>query len=176
MKLSTACGSVTAILILAVTCSSFAQGITLSTNCHVSFATIEAARQILTNPDGVQTGWTINVTNQNERLSAVPILFATTPQYDIRKGGEFFDYLTFKLLVVSNQGGTWAAKLKDGKPRLLDSSEAQGFLEQIGGNTDYIIHPDEILAENFVYLVKGTTNLATPQIVDELKKVLGQTQ
>lgn len=125
----------------------------------------------ITNPDGVQTGWAITITNQNESLSAVPILFATAPQYDLKKGGEFFDYLAFKLLVVANQDRTWAAKLTDGKPRLLDPTEAQGFLDQIGGNTDYIIHPDEILAVNFVHMVNGETNLVTPRIVEEMKRV-----
>ncbi len=134
----------------------------------------DLAPRKITNPDGVQTGWAITVTNQNESLAAVPILFATTPQYDLKKGGEFFDYLTFKLLVVSNQGAAWAPKLTDGKPRLLDPPEAKGFLEQIGGNTDYIIHPDEILAVNFVHMVNGETNLATPRIVDEMRKVLRQ--
>ena len=128
----------------------------------------------ITNPDGVQSGWAINVTNQNQDLFAVPILFASTSQYNPTKGGEFFDYLIFKLLVVTNQGGRWQPKLMAGKPHLLEPQESQGFFEQVGRNTDYIIHPDEILAVNFVHLINGETNLATPRIVEEMKKVFRQ--
>jgi hypothetical protein len=128
----------------------------------------------ITNPDGVQSGWAINITSQNQGLSAVPILFASASRYDPEKGGEFFDYLIFKLLVVTNHGGSWQPKLMEGKPYLLEPTEAQGFYEQVGRNTDYIIHPDEILAMNFVHMINGETNLATPRIVAEMKKVFMQ--
>jgi len=125
----------------------------------------------ITNPDGVQTGWAINITNQNQGLTAVPILFASASQYNPTKGGEFFDYLIFKLLVVTNDGARWQPRLMGGKPLLLETREVQGFFEQVGKNTDYTIHPDEILAVNFVQMIQGETNLATPRIVEEMKKV-----
>jgi hypothetical protein len=46
------------------------------------------------------------------------------------------------------------------------------FQEKIGRNTTYIIHPEEILADNFVHLVRQREKLATPRIVEELQKVL----
>jgi hypothetical protein len=124
----------------------------------------------ITNPDGVQSGWAIQITNQNHELSAVPILFASTAQYDPQKGGEFFNYLQFKLLVVTNHNDTWQPQLLENQPCLLEPREAHGFFEQVGQNTDYIIHPDEILAVNFVHLINGKTNLPTPRIVEEMKK------
>ena len=36
--------------------------------------------------------------------------------------------------------------------------ESAGFFEQVGRNTGYIIHPDEILAENFVKLAIGISD------------------
>lgn len=126
----------------------------------------------ITNPDGVQSGWAIQLTNHDQILSAVPILFASAARYDPNKGGEFFDYLTFKLLVVANQTGTWGAKLVENVPVLLDPQEAHGFFEQVGRNTDYIIHPDEILADNFVKMINGATNLATPRIVEKMTELL----
>ena len=45
-------------------------------------------------------------------------------------------------------------------------------MEQIGGNTNYIIHPDEILADNFVHLALEAEKLATPRIIEEMKKTL----
>jgi hypothetical protein len=126
----------------------------------------------ITNPDGVQTGWRIIVTNQSRVVSAVPILFASTPRYDPKKGGEFFDYLTFKLLAVEEADGRWGPSLQNGRPELLDAKTVSGFFEQVGRNTDYIIHPDEILAVNFEQLALDHTNLPTPRILREMKDVL----
>ena len=131
------------------------------------------ARRI-TNPDGVQTGWCINVTNRNQSFPVVPILYASTARYDPRKGGEFFNYLVFQLLVVTKSGERWQPKLVDGQPELLQPRQVRGFFEQVGSNTDYIIHPDEILAENFERMARGETNLPTPRIVAEMKRVFAE--
>lgn len=47
-----------------------------------------------------------------------------------------------------------------------------GFLEQVGENTNYLIHPDEILADNFVLLVTGKKGVPSPEVVEKLGKVL----
>ena len=40
---------------------------------------------------------------------------------------------------------------KDGTST-LKIEETQNFFEQIEENTNYIIHPDEVLADNFIFL------------------------
>src|SRR5262249_53760328 len=52
----------------------------------------------ITNPDGVSMRWSINVTNQGQAFRVIPILYATVEKYPVEKGGEFFNYLDFKLL------------------------------------------------------------------------------
>jgi hypothetical protein len=126
----------------------------------------------ITNPDGVQTGWMITVTNNGQAISTVPILYSSTDRYDIQKGGEFFNYLVFKLLAVTNGPAGWQSLRVAGNPQLIDPGEANGYLDQVGRNTDYIIHPDEILAVNFVHLINGKTDVATPRILSEMKEVL----
>jgi hypothetical protein len=126
----------------------------------------------ITNPDGVQTGWRIVVTNQSRAVSVIPILFASTPRYDLKKGGQFFDYLTFKLLAVSPLDNRWEPSWQNGHSELVDATAVSGFFEQTGRNTDYIIHPDEILAVNFEQLALGHTNLPTPRILNEMRDVL----
>ena len=34
----------------------------------------------------------------------------------------------------------------------IKTKEVNNFFEQIGRNTNYIIHPDEVLADNFIFL------------------------
>jgi len=133
---------------------------------------LELRGRKITNPDGVQFGWAISVTNRNTAVSVVPVLYSKEDRYDPSRGGEFFDYLQFKLMVVERADGRWQPALAGGKPQLLDPGAASGFLDQLGRNTDYIIHPDEVLAVNFVFLVRGKKNLPAPVIVAEMDKVL----
>ncbi len=46
------------------------------------------------------------------------------------------------------------------------------YFGAIGLNTRYIIHPEEILADNFVLLVRGERKVRTPRIIEELERVL----
>ena len=55
---------------------------------------------------------------------------------------------------------------------VIDPKKEPAFFEKVGKNTNYIIHPDEILADNFVHLVIGTKNLSTPRIIDEMRAAL----
>jgi len=126
----------------------------------------------LTNPDGVQINWMIVVQDQGRSLPVIPVLFSSEAAYDVRKGGEFFQYLVFRLLVLNENEGRYRPSLVDGKAHLLASEKLTGWREQIGENTSYTIHPDEILADNFVFLVNGRTNLPTPRIILEMRKAL----
>jgi hypothetical protein len=122
-----------------------------------------------TNPDGNQNGWLITLTNQNQVIQAVPELYSPV-EFDPAKTVNPFGF--FRLLVVTNSGERWSPKLAGGHAQLLHEREVQGFYEQIGRNTRYVIHPDEILAENFVLLINGDTNAETPRILQEMKRVL----
>jgi hypothetical protein len=126
----------------------------------------------ITNPDGVHNNFMIEVRHRAESVSVVPILYSSSPVYNPARGGEFFDYLVFKLMALEKTAAGYEPRQTGGKVQLLDPAEVSEFFEQIGRNTQYIIHPDEILADNFVLLVNGRTNLATPKIVLEMDRVL----
>ena len=57
-------------------------------------------------------------------------------------------------------------------PKLLDVGEVTGFFEQVGKNTSYLIHPEEILADNFVFLVTNKRGLPSPKVVENLGEIL----
>jgi hypothetical protein len=131
----------------------------------------ELRQRKVTNPDGVQNGWIIGLTNQVEALTAVPILLATGPTFNPNeRGASPFDY--FRLLVVKPEGTNWVAQQVAGRPRLLRPADTTGWFEQIGRNTGYTIHPDEILADNFVRLISGDTNVPTPRIIADMANAL----
>ena len=109
-------------------------------------------------------------------IDVVPILLSREPRYDAKKGGGLFDYMQFRLLAIEAEaktnGDRWRAKLENGQPVLLDPKGLESFHEQIGRNTSYIIHPEEVLADNFMILIGGKRKVQTPRILDEMRKPL----
>lgn len=53
-------------------------------------------------------------------------------------------------------------------PWELAPGQAPEYFAAIGDNTGYIIHPEEVLADNFVFLVTGREDLPSPEIVEDL--------
>jgi hypothetical protein len=47
-----------------------------------------------------------------------------------------------------------------------------GFMEQVGKNTDYVIHPEEVLADNFALLVLNSHQAASPDILRKMREGL----
>jgi hypothetical protein len=134
----------------------------------------DLADRRITNPDAPLVDCLIELADGGRTYVGAPVLYANATQYDAHQGGSLFRYLTFRLLVVEQQSGQWRPVLKDGKSVVIDPKTAPGFFEQVGKNTNYIIHPDEILADNFVHLVMENKELVTPRIVDEMAKVLAK--
>jgi hypothetical protein len=118
----------------------------------------DLADRRITNPDAPRNDHWIEVQYRGTSVRAIPILYARTPKYDPTKGGEFFDYLQFRLALISPGVGP------ESEARFVDVREVQGFFEQVGRNTDYIIHPEEILADNFALLFVKSSPVPTPAI------------
>jgi hypothetical protein len=131
------------------------------------------ARKI-TNPDAPFNDHCIRLQIGNENCWAVPILFSSSKKYDVKRGGEIFKYLQFQFLLVERAGNSLAAipMYAGKKPRLASLQQVSGFYEQAGRNTEYIIHPEEILADNFALLVLGGGNLPSPEVIAKLKELL----
>jgi hypothetical protein len=128
-----------------------------------------AGLQRITNPDAPKNDHWIGVKLEGKEFAAIPILYAESN--DAKKGGEFFNYLQFKLL-LGRLSGRGAVRYDDAKPKLVEVSEVDGFFEGIGKNTEYIIHPEEILADNFVLLVNGKTDVKSPEVLRKMRGVL----
>jgi hypothetical protein len=123
----------------------------------------------ITNPDAPTLANYIEIDVDGSWTKTVPVLYSSAVRYDPDKGGPFFRYLQFRLMAVEEKNGCWAAVTRDGGPLLIDPKNNASFHHQIGKNTGYIIHPDEILADNFVHLVERSNDLPTPQIVEQMR-------
>ncbi len=128
----------------------------------------------ITNPDAPRNDHFIALKAGGEECLAVPILFSTSETYDTKRGGEFFNYLSFKFLITARRASSHQLepKMENGERKLVPPKAVSGFFEQVGKNTNYIIHPEEILADNFALLVLGEHNVPSPEILQKMKAVL----
>ena len=131
------------------------------------------ARRRITNPDAPVNAHRIRVQQAGRQFWAVPVLYSTSERYDPLQGGSFFKYLQFRLLLEAVEDKAAAASAPAGsQPRLVEVEEVSGFFEQIGRNSSYIIHPEEVLAVNFALIVTGETEFPSPEVAEGIRSVL----
>ena len=135
----------------------------------------ELRNRKITNPDGPHIAYFIELEENDEKFPVVPVLYASVDRFP-EGAKNFFQVMQFKLMRVIRMGDEWQAQLSDGKPTFLEVNQRKttpaSLFAQIGKNTGYIIHPDEILADNFVYLVLDKKDLPSPQLVQGMRTLL----
>lgn len=127
----------------------------------------------ITNPDAPHVNCVLTLTRQERVLHVAPILFSKQAAYDSLENSNLFTELEFRLVPVQCTEGIWSVADPNPDRRLWSANEIPSFLQKIGRNTKYIIHPEEILADNFVHLILATPDLPDPWVVEELSATLG---
>ncbi len=104
----------------------------------------------LTNPDGISPDYYIQLTDGESSNKAIPLILSNKANFTL-VNPSFFSYLQFDLFELDESTG----KLLHGDNlgTTLTDGMMPGFFEQIKDNTQYIIHPDEIAADNFIYAI-----------------------
>ncbi len=104
---------------------------------------------LLNNPDGVSYQYVIDLEKDGEMVKAIPLITSKSKVYDPKKPN-FFDYLHFDLYSLDDKGDHYVAKSTTTGQTLLPMQSTPTFFTKIKDNTQYIIHPDEIMADNFM--------------------------
>lgn len=104
----------------------------------------------ITNPDGPTCEHVVRLRGPNGvEFDGALVIYSAAERYSPTVGRNLFAYLRTGIAVVDEEGGKYRVRVKPGgEPVLFSLEEVQGFYEQVGRNTRYVIHPDEILAEN----------------------------
>jgi hypothetical protein len=126
----------------------------------------------MTNPDAPINEHCIEITVDGAKVWAMPILLARQARFDPAAGIPFFGYLTLSMLVVDRGSTPATPALRDGAPVLVPMNQVGGFFEQVGRNTNYIIHAEEILASNFERLVLGEERAPSPEVLARIRAEL----
>jgi len=121
----------------------------------------------ITNPDATQTDSYITVTVGGKAVPCMMILYAKGDY----TGGSFFNYLSIGFLELQGDETKSAVIGREG-PVIHGMDEVENFFEQVGRNTQYIIHPEEIIADNFAFAVLGEEGLPDQELVQRIQAVL----
>jgi hypothetical protein len=125
------------------------------------------ARLRLTNPDAPENRHTIAVRRAGRGIEVLPFVHFPTDAFDARAG--FAGQMRTSWLPVERRGGRCSVRAEAERPAL---EELEGFGEQVGWNTGYVIHPEEILADNFAFLFRRPEKLASPEILERVRRIL----
>jgi hypothetical protein len=108
--------------------------------------------RILLNPDGTDWNFAIPLRLQDEEELAYPMIVSNQPQFDPAVPA-FFAYLKFQLFPLYASDKRYELDYTDDFIGLGQDWYGP-FFQKITNNTQYIIHPDELAADNFVLLTR----------------------
>lgn len=113
------------------------------------------SKRILTNPDAPSFQYVIKLKMKggDEKL-AVPLITSKFENFKTSIS-QFFDYLNFDLYELEDKGEYYLVKTNTNGSTTIHLQETPSFFEQIKDNTQYIIHPEEIMADNFMLAVEA---------------------
>jgi len=121
----------------------------------------------ISNPDATQTDSYISLKVGEQSVDCMMIMYSKR-DYD---GGVFFNYVNIGFLSLVGEE-VKAIEYIDNNAVLYEINQVSGFFEQVGMNTQYIINPEEIMAENFSLAILGNNDLPSQELVEKIKVVL----
>jgi hypothetical protein len=128
------------------------------------------ARLRLSNPDAPENRHTIGVRRAGRTLEVLPFAHLPSDSIDPRAG--FAGQMRTSWLTVEREGARCRAR-----DEALPVEELEGLYEQVGRNTAYVIHPEEILADNFALIFRivardAPQKLASPELLERIRHIL----
>jgi hypothetical protein len=122
--------------------------------------------RLLYNPDGVDMNWQIRLkpkTSDGQVVTCIPLLHTVSDGYTADKP-TFFSYVEFNLYPVS---GGRVITTADSLTSPIKLADEPSFFQQITDNTNYIIHPDEVIADNFMFIMTTSDDVMKRQKFSE---------
>ncbi len=124
----------------------------------------------IANPDAPDNNYYLTCTYNEDEIAFIPIIYSKEA-YDIDSNESFFKYLNDDMLAVEITGTTASALRKDEALVIVKKHELDNFYEQIGNNTSYTYHPEETIADNFVFLVMNS-DVTDPWVLEGLSNII----
>lgn len=122
----------------------------------------------ITNPDCPVLEHYINLADGKVLKSYALVLYS---KQGYKAGGSLGDYAAVGLLELTGTEKKKAPLMDGGKAVVHELGEVPALFKEIGTNTQYLLHPEEISAEHFAMLVAGE-EAREPQFLERVEAVL----
>ena len=130
----------------------------------------ELERLRVTNPDAPVDRHAIRVRYRGRKIEAMPVSMLRSATLEPGQG--FLAHWHAPWLLVERRDGTCRAT-----GQRAELQELEGLYEQIGRNTDYLAHPEEIVADNFALLALESltgrrAQLPSPAVAERIRRLV----
>ncbi len=136
------------------------------------------SRMRITNPDAVENRHIIAVRYRDQAVETMPFQRFKSDDVDTRSG--FLANARTAWLLVDRERADCRVRTGPGaEAEEVAPQELEGLFEQIGRNTPYLVHPEEILADNFFQLFVSafrgpSAEVQSPEILERMRAILFQ--
>ena len=125
-----------------------------------------------TNPDAMGMHYYTILRHEDRDIPMMPALLAQKPAFDMARKNRVFDQVEFVLLELTLADGKTALALNDGEPVMRPANTVPAYLRAMSRNTNYIWHPEEVLADNFVRALRPKRKLNAPELPGKLVELM----
>jgi hypothetical protein len=131
------------------------------------------ASRRLTNPDAMSYDHAITVSHRRfGAQDVIPVLVSRVRRYQIRPSIRLSSVMSLRLMPLDSEGRFQAATRETAGFGIQETD----YVARTGINTGYIIHPEEIIADNFALLVLKYSGYAEtakrPEVLERLATTL----
>jgi hypothetical protein len=125
----------------------------------------------IANPDAPENLHAMRLSVEGRRPLVAPVLVASRTV--LQPGESFFSVLDVRLLEIEADpaGKRSRAVLRDGEPVWHMPGGPHDYLRRLGGNTGYVMHNEETIADNVAFLVTGAP-VRNPALLERLRTQL----
>jgi hypothetical protein len=134
----------------------------------------ELEERRITNPDAYEHRHAIELEAEGRKFLALPVLLSSKPLDEAMRLG-LVRSIEITLLEVKPDGTV--AVGRDGKA-MRHRLEATNYLERASPNTDYALHPEEVMADNFALMISrragNVVDAKRPEVLEAIEKALAK--
>ena len=138
--------------------------------CDPPVFTPEFQKYVFSNPDAPRIEHALEVTYNGVKQKVAPIIYTSQENY---LGGNFFEYIEVGLFLLDGENATDYHMYPE-EIRIIDFDDCQEFFENVGNNTNYLFHAEEILADNIADIYTNRLDYDSPEIIKEILQILNK--
>jgi hypothetical protein len=136
--------------------------------CDPPEFTPEFQKYVFSNPDAPRIEHALEVTYNGVKQKVAPIIYTSQENY---LGGNFFEYIEVGLFLLDGENAK-DYHLYPEEIRIINFDDCQEFFENVGNNTNYLFHAEEILADNIADIYANRLEYKSPEITRKILQIL----